>query len=527
MNPINFIIIIFWLIIIFKRIAFWTYLWQLKEYHGKRFVDHFRTRKGKKIFLNLIFLTKAFLFLLLFFSPWVLYLIIFIYAVEAAKSILRVNFLLPKRTLKSCSIMFVSAVLFLAVIIFIAGRPYFIHGILILDLLSIVLTSIPVLFFWPITIIFQHRLLKKAKIKRERHKNMLVVGIVGSYGKTTVKDFLTHVLSKKFRVLKTFENNNSEVGIAKTILNQLKNQEIFIAEIGAYDKGKVKQVCKFLKPKIGIVSGINEQHLSLFGSMENLISAEGGKELIESLPKNGVAILNGNNPIIKKLKPEIKNYNPELNSIKFCSFQRKDDFWAENINAGKENLSFTVFSKEGESAEFEINLIGSYNVENVLLAVACARTLGMSLEEISLACRSISKDQGSLKLRLNRHRLNIIDSTYSSNPSGVMAHLEYLKEWRGKKVIVMPCLIELGSASKEIHKNIGKKISEVCDLAVITTSERFQDIKEGSGKKAIFIEDPEQIFEKLKEFSGKEDVIILEGRVPNNLYELLFKDEKK
>ncbi len=525
MNPIDFIITAFWLIIIFKSIAFWTYLWQLKEYHGKRFVDHFRTEKGKKIFFNPIFLAKAFLILLLFLVPEFFYLIIFIYAAEAAKNVLKRNFLIPKITLKSCFIMIISAVLFLTIVVFSAGSPYFIYSILILDLFSVALTSVPVLFFWPITAIFQNLLLKKAETKRERHKNMIVVGIVGSYGKTTVKDFLTHILSKKFKVLKTPENNNSEVGIAKTILNQLENQEIFIAEIGAYDKGKVKQVCGFLKPKIGIVSGINEQHLSLFGSMKNLISAEGGKELIESLSEDGVAILNGDNSIIQKLKPEIKNYNSKLNSVKFCSVQKREDFWAENINAGKETLSFMVFSKEGESAEFKINLMGAYNVENVLLATACARTLGMSLEEISSACRSANRDQGTLRLRPNKHCLNIIDSTYSSNPSGVMAHLEYLKEWKGKKAIVMPCLIELGGASKEIHKNIGKKISEVCDLAIITTSERFQEIRDGAGEKALLIKDFGQIFEKLKGFSDKEDVIILEGRISNDLYRLLFKNE--
>lgn len=527
MNLINFIIVIFWLIIIFKRIAFWTYLWQLKEYHGKRFADHFRTEKGEKIFFNPVFLAKSLLALSLFFVSWTPYLIIFIYAAEAAKIILRRNFLIPKRTLKSYSIMAISAALFLAIIIFIAEKPFFVCGILLLDLFSIVLISVPVLFFWPITLIFQRRLLKKAGTKIEQHKNLMVIGIVGSYGKTTVKDFLTHILSKRFKVLKTSENNNSEVGIAKTILNHLKDQEIFIAEIGAYDRGKVKQVCGFLKPKIGIVSGINEQHLSLFGSMENLISAEGGRELIESLSKNGAVILNGNNSIIQKLKSEIKNYNSELNSIKFCSVEKKEDFWAENINADKERLSFSIFSKEGESAEFEINLMGAYNAENVLLAVACARMLGMSLEEISLACRSINKDQGSLKLRSNKYNLNIIDSTYSSNPSGVMAHLEYLKKWNGKKVIVMPCLIELGVTSREIHRNIGKKISEICDLAIITTGERFQEIKDSAGKKAVLIENAGKIFERLKEFSGKEDVIIFEGRISGGLYELLFKNEKK
>lgn len=525
MNLINFIILFLWLIVIIRNIVFWVYLWQLKEYHGKRFFDHFRTEKGRKIFINSVFLAKAILFLFSFFVYQLVYPLIFIYVAQAIQIILKRNFLIPKRTLKSFLIIVFSLFLVLFLIILISRKPYFIQGILLVDLLLVILTTIPVLFFWPITIIFQRLLLNRAKKKIEQNKNLIVIGIVGSYGKTSTKEFLAHILSKKFKVFKTSENNNSEVGIAKTILNQLNDQQIFVAEIGAYDKGKVKQVCGFLKPKIGIVSGINEQHLSLFGSMKNLISGEGGKELIESLPENGIAILNANNPIIQNLRSEIKNYNPKLKNIKFCAVEKKEDFWAENIKTEKENISFTFFSKEGESADFKVNLIGTYNVENMLLAIACARMLEMNLKEISLACKSINKNQGILKKRFNKHHLNIIDSIYSTNPSAVMAHLEHLKCWKGKKAIVMPCLIELGAASGEVHKKIGKIINEICDLAIITTGERFKEIKEAAGKKALLIKNSKEIFDKLKEFSNEEDVILLEGRVPADLFNLLFQNE--
>ena len=174
-----------------------------------------------------------------------------------------------------------------------------------------------------------------------------------------------------------------------------------------------------------------------------------------------------------------------------------------------------------------VNLVGGQNVENLLLAICCAKGLGMNLAEISQACQKITPEQGGIRLKKGKNGLNIIEATYSANPDSVISHLEYLKKWNGKKVIVMPCLIELGVASREIHKNIGKKISEVCDLAIITTGERFQEIKDSSGKKAVLIEDAEQIFERLKEFSNKEDVIIFEGRISSDLYKLLFQDGKK
>jgi UDP-N-acetylmuramoyl-tripeptide--D-alanyl-D-alanine ligase len=129
-----------------------------------------------------------------------------------------------------------------------------------------------------------------------------------------------------------------------------------------------------------------------------------------------------------------------------------------------------------------------------------------------------------MKLRKGIGGLNIIDATYSANPDGVISHLEYLKTLRqtqGKLVIIMPCLIELGKASKEVHKRIGQKIGEVCDLAIITTKDRFKEIRESAGEKAIFLDNPKEIFEKIKNFCQRGDVILLESRVPNQLISLL------
>jgi UDP-N-acetylmuramoyl-tripeptide--D-alanyl-D-alanine ligase len=402
--------------------------------------------------------------------------------------------------------------------------------LLLFDIFTPLIISAIVLLFQPLAFLAKNRVIKRAKEKRDRFANLLVVGITGSYGKTSTKEFLFTILAEKYKVLKTKKHQNSEIGVAQCVLNELgQEHEIFIAEMGAYNKGGIKLLAEITKPKIAIITGVNEQHLALFGSRENLMSAEGGKELIEALPKDGVAILNGDNEKLKTKKNEIKNFNSNLKKIIYCSTREKMDFWAEDLKTEKEWIYFKAFSQDGDWAEFKVNLLGIQNVQNILLATAVAKELGMGLGEIAKTCQKIILDQGAMKLKKGISGLNIIDSTYSANPDGVIADLEYLKVWEGKKVIIMPCLIELGEVSGRVHRKIGQKIGEICDLAIITTKERFAQIRQGAlengmpKENIIFLEKPKDIFEKVKNFNGENDIILLEGRLPQTLLKILTK----
>jgi UDP-N-acetylmuramoyl-tripeptide--D-alanyl-D-alanine ligase len=362
-----------------------------------------------------------------------------------------------------------------------------------------------VLAFQPLTYLVRRKVILRAQKKREDFPNLLVIGITGSYGKSSTKEFLYEILSEKYKVLKTQRNINAEIGVAQTILKELKPEhQIFVAEIGAYERGKIEEVCKMIKPKIGILTGINEQHMATFGSQENIIKAK--FELIDSLPRDGTAILNMNN---KYIKDRIMNH--ALSAI----IKTGVDIWAEDIKVEKEFILFKIKTKDGDSADFRINLMGRQNLENILLAVGCAKKLGMNLNEISAVCWKINSAQGGIKF-LKREQPMVLDASYSANPDGVIADLEYLKLYQGKKLIIMPCLIELGKASKEVHQKIGRKIAEVCDLAIITTKDYFKEIKE-QAPNVFFIENPEEIAEKIKDF----DVVLLEGRVPQKLIDLL------
>jgi UDP-N-acetylmuramoyl-tripeptide--D-alanyl-D-alanine ligase len=280
--------------------------------------------------------------------------------------------------------------------------------------------------------------------------------------------------------------------------------------MGAYDRGTIKMMCDVVRPKIGIVTGVNEQHLALFKSMDNLLSAEGGRELLQCLPEDGLIIANGENKYCRDLygKAKIRKLIYSYSSV-------------ENIEIKKESVSFSV-----DSQHFQANVFGKHNILNLLAGILVAKELGMSLEEIA---KAIDKIKTLFKVFKNNKGINIIDSTYSANPDGVMADLDYLKIYSGKKVIVMPCLIELGGAAGEVHQRIGKKIAEVCNLAIITAKEHFEDIKKSAIKNGMKESNIKQlsgadlIVENVKSFCQKDDSVLLEGRLAKNILEKLIR----
>ena len=439
----KYLLAILWFLLFTKLLVFWVWLWQLKEYHWGRFKAHFETQLLRKLLFSL-------------------------HGVRY-----------PKLTKKILAILFLGIVLEIVFLFLIFGSRYYLLYLLISLLMVMDIASVIVLLFQIPVNIYIKLILDKAEKKREEFQDLTVIGITGSYGKTAVKEFLYEILSEKFNVLKTKKHINAEIGIAQTILKELNSSyKILIVEIGAYERGKIKQVCNIIKPKIGILTGINEQHLSTFGSQENIIRAK--NEILEC--------------------SEIKINHNNLNLI------------ATDIVTEREFISFKI-----NNVNFRINLLGKHNIDNILLAVSCALKLGMTLEEIATACLRIKPEQGAMKL-IKKNGLTILDASYSANSNGVIANLDYLNIYEGKKIIVMPCLIELGIASKEVHRKIGSRIAKICDFAIITTKDYFEEVKQ-ERKNIVLIEKPEEIIKEIKKYPNS--TVLLEGRIPKEIKENL------
>ena len=509
-------IIILWFVSEIKNLLFWIYLWQLKNYHIGRFKDHFTTKKGRNIFINPLYILKLlslFLFLISLKSPYLLlvgFLLTFLIILDGVLSIYKIigkKIQYPVFTKKIIFLFIVNIFSILAIFKFSNVDPDFflpfLAELILINVLTPLIVSTIVLTFQPITVLLRFITLNKAINKRKSLKNLTVIGITGSYGKSSTKEFIYTILSSKYKgVKKTPENFNSEMGISNFILSGLKEKDkYFICEMGAYNRGGIKLLCKIADPQIGILTGINNQHLSTFGTQENIVKAK--FELIDYVKY--FAVINWDNYLIKNQKLPSK-------TIYKCSYLDKQDICAENIKVFKDHVEFNACLLNGEKEYFKVNVLGGQNISNLLAAIITAYKLGMSLKEIAEAAQKIKIEQGGMAIIDN-----FIDATYSSNANGVIAHLSFLKLWSGKKVLVMPCLIELGAESKRIHEEIGKKIHEVCDLAIITTEDYFKELKKEGKEKVIFENDSDKILKMLKEFNNKEDIILLESRVPSRI----------
>jgi len=549
----------FWMLAMHRQVLFWLYLWQLKEYHLGRFLAHFETQKGKSVFISPLFLGKIavlvfacgyYYFLRKF--ELIIGLVLVLYLLQGLRAfwgILRRNLLHPEITQKSLVLIGVShfAVFVLGAAVFalflgemsLLDFAFAAFCLLAIDILLPIIVSLVVLGLQPITIWKKNKTINQARAIIEKRSDLLVIGITGSFGKSGVKELLSHILSKKYKVLKTKANQNTEMGVSQTIIDNLKPEhQVFVCEMGAVHKGKIAQTASIVKPKIGILTGINQQHLGVFGSQKNIIDAK--FELLESLPENGATVLNFVSQLICN-NFDSKKDNIKSNKIIFAG----KDIFASDIKATADNLSFTL-NYQNQKIAINANAKGAWMADTIILSIASAIAAGMKLSDIAQTINQT--DFAPFNIRLvevsprqaclgdtSTHlpNLTIIDSTYSSNPDGVMAHLDYLKIWEGGRVVIMPCLIELGKESKKIHFEIGKKIGEVCDIAIIATKDRFGEIKKGAlsarmlPENIIFCDNPKKIADLIKNRLSDGDIVLLEGRLSQEINALFKKNSAK
>lgn len=360
----------------------------------------------------------------------------------------------------------------------------------------------------------------KAQGKLKRMTGLKIIGITGSYGKTSSKNILSDILNIKYNALPTPRNLNTFNGLIMTVNNHMdKFTDIFIAEMGAYVKGEIKGLCKLIKPKYGILTRIGTAHLESFGSEENIIS--GKFELIESLPSDGFAVLNGDDP--KQVNYKLKN---KVKTI-WIGIDNKDvDVRATNIKCSSKGTSFDVEFKDSDKKySFETKLLGDHNVYNILAGIACGVEFGIEVEELMAAVKAVRPVEHRLELK-KLGSFYQIDDAYNSNPVGAENACKVLGMMPGLKVVVTPGMIELGAKEKEYNKKFGEQIAEVADYAVLIGEKRTKPIMEGlldkgfDKEKIIVFNDVRDAYPFIGSLTGKKDVYALfENDLPDTYNE--------
>ena len=299
----------------------------------------------------------------------------------------------------------------------------------------------------------------KAKKKLKEYTNLEVVGITGSYGKTSSKNILNEILSSKYITRPTPKNFNTPYGLMITINNYMdKFDQILIAEMGAYVRGEIKELCDFVKPKYGILTIIGQAHMESFGSQENIQKAK--FELIESLPEDGIAILN--------MDDELQVNYPLKNKVKvkwIAIDNKKADVYATNLKCGRNGMEFDCHYKDNE-VHLETRLLGSYNVYNILAGVALGLELGVNINDIKSSVLSLKSTEHRLELK-KVGDIYMLDDAYNSNPVGASGALDVLKDMYGTRVVVTPGMIELGQLEEEKNYEFGKKIATSADYVIL------------------------------------------------------------
>lgn len=346
--------------------------------------------------------------------------------------------------------------------------------------------------------------------------NMKVIGITGSYGKTSTKFILGRILSEKYNTLVTPENYNTPMGIVITVRRDLKPQtEIFVCEMGAKRKGDIREDCLIADPDIGLITSIGPQHLDTFGSIETVVSTK--FELADWVKsKGGKMYLNTDNEYIKAKAPE---YNSVTYGTGDC------DCRATDISYSPKGLTVTLNYKD-ISFRVTSHLLGHHNALNIAAAAAVALELGVTPEQIAYAVSKLKPVEHRLQLKPYINGSTLIDDAYNSNPDGCLEAVRVLGCFDGmKRIIVTPGLVELGDKEYESNLRLGQEAAKHCDVIILVGKKRSVPLAEGARSQG-YDEQNLYVVSSFKEavsiFSpmcDKNTAILFENDLPDNYLE--------
>jgi len=377
----------------------------------------------------------------------------------------------------------------------------------------------------------------RAKNKLSKlNPNLNIIGITGSQGKTTAKEILNSILQKDFKTLKTPENYNTAVGIADTITKQLDStKEVFIAEMGAYKKREIYNITKAFKPHIAIITDIDTQHISLFGSQEKV--AEAKAEILSHLNNSDIAILNGDNEFCRNLWKKNKGQ-----TIYVCEDKESIKELAK-INSNKVTIATISHLRNSKSnLEFEINYEGQtilytfqhdyVHLANLIgLCIIAGHKTGLSLLEIQKILKTADLSLPRLTQDTGDNDTVILNDTYNSSRKGFIAGVNYMnklkiKEKLKNRIVLTKGILELGKEKTKIYTQLANQLKDKIDILITSDHLLAKKFAENNKEiKIILAKKPEDMIYNYRKYSVPKDVVYLAGRLNPEVIQEIVSDK--
>jgi UDP-N-acetylmuramoyl-tripeptide--D-alanyl-D-alanine ligase len=337
-----------------------------------------------------------------------------------------------------------------------------------------------------------------------------LVGVTGSAGKTTTKEAVAHVLSARFRVLKSEGNFNNHFGLPLMLLKLEPEHDVAVIEMGMSHAGEIRALAKIARPEIGVVTNVAPVHLEFFDSLAGIARAK--YELIESLPPGGTAVLNADDEYVSQFGRDFKG------KVVTYGTHATADVRAENVQTrGAEGSEFDVMLPGGRE-HARLPLVGEHNILNALAAVAVGLTRGLKPAEAVGALATLAPpDKRGEVLQLGN--ITVINDCYNSNPKALNAMVDALAAMKaGRRIVVAGEMLELGPAGEDMHRAAGqhiaaKKAEKKIDvlLGVRGLAQAMVDGARQAGTRAEFVATPEEAGEWLVREARDGDVVLLKA----------------
>ncbi len=359
----------------------------------------------------------------------------------------------------------------------------------------------------------RHYINDAARILRQM-PDLKIIGVTGSYGKTSVKYYLNTLLSSQYNVLHTPGNYNTTLGVVRTIRENMKPfHEIFICEMGAREVGDIKEICDLVHPDYGIITSIGPQHLQSFHTIENIISTK--FELADAVPASGKVFLNYDNDYIR-------NHKIDKDVVSYGISQEGEAYRAYDIAVSPKGSVFKMKDMTGKEYEFHTRLVGSHNVQNIAGAIAVANILGIPMEKLLYPVKQLESVPHRLQLVRQGDRI-VLDDAYNSNKSGFKAALDTLAMFRELRILMTPGMVELGDKEYDENKEVGVYAADKCDYAVLVGGERTKPIQDGlleagfTPSRMIVVDTLQEGFNMVAAIPNeRQKVILIENDLPDN-----------